>query len=535
VKVFNLFIKALLIMTFPCLLVAYSQTPPSETNKIYLREHSASAKFGDIGNEVEKNSYDVIYEVNKYQLFLTDENNRNSAFIQNYERLTVELLDDYVEVTLSDKIVVRRKYETQIALVDMRLALYELFLGKDYVEKNLEMLKKKSMERIKDIKRLVIKQKAIADRKKESKKEEPAKTAVIKNPSLPTQKKPKPADKKIPQPVPPPVTKKETPADPTATKGAETFEDIRKKPKLPNKPEPKKKKEPEKKDKKDKKKNDIKPNSDSSKGDGAKSNPPPKPGKKPDNLNKKNSAQSSDKAAESSSSVFPTPTSAPRAKAYKPGESLTRNSFNVGYTYLKGRNDEIVDTTTSLNFVTLGARMTSLLKKEGTTGFWSNLDYEARIQLSRNTSSDGGKYDVKLGRRIEAYVGDPLLNKMFGFGGTLSFENAQVGSIKALGKGLTLANVNAFFLGPEIRMSGEFFKREVSFFAGYGYAVFNNTNIKKATYTLDKFYFDLSYYNTTRWGFGVRYDHFDGISKRGVLGNGRFQIMQSTFYVLYQF
>ena len=94
----------LIWISLQCFLVAYSQSPQDnklESTKIYLREHTEVSKFKHLDREVQKHSYDVIFEVNKYQLFLTDESNRQAAYIQNYERLTVELSENYVEVTLS--------------------------------------------------------------------------------------------------------------------------------------------------------------------------------------------------------------------------------------------------------------------------------------------------------------------------------------------------------------------------------------------------------------------------------------------------
>ncbi len=484
-RVFILFIGFLFITTFPCLLVAYSQiTEVSGTpKKIYLKDLSIDPIYRPKSRGLEKNIYDIIYEVNRYQLLLTDESNRNAAFIQNYERLTVDLQKDFVEVSLSNKVIVRRRYESSHPIMDMRLALYELFYGKDFVNKNKDALKKRNQQRMNTIDRLMDKQDKIAAKKKTG----------------PNKTRPNPSPKASSTNQSPPVK----PNRLESNKSENNDEDEVAKPAVLNKPE--KNKDP---------KNALKGISKSS-----------------SDLNqKKDNARNLE-----GSSKLKTPPP-PSHFNFLKSESSTRTSVHFGYMYLKGENDEIIDTITNLNFITLGARITKLLKKEGKDGFWANLDYEGRFQLSKNTSSDGGKFDAKLGRKLEGYMGKPILDRWFGYGGTLSFENVQVGSLKNIGQGLTIANINAFFLGPELRLKGEFLKRELHFFLGYGYAIFHNSSIKSASYTLDKTYLDLTLYNANQWGYGIGLEKFDGIGKRGsLLGNSRFEVYQGTVKVLYQF
>ena len=484
-RVFNLFIGLLVIATFPCLLVAYSQVTevPETPKKIYLKDLSIDQAYRSKSRGLEKNIYDIIYEVNRYQLLLTDESNRNAGFIQNYERLTVDLQKEFVEVSLSRKVIVRRRYESSHPIMDMRLALYELFYGKDFVKKNKDALNKRNQQRMNAIDRLMDKQEKIAAKKKMA----PSKTMANK-PSKSS------SANKTPSPKP---------TRPEPNKSAKDDGDEESKPPLPSKPE--KIKDP---------KNALKGISKSS-----------------SDLNQK---KDNSRNREGSRKLKPTPP--PSHFNYLKSESSTHTSVHFGYMYLKGENDEIIDTITNLNFITLGGRITKLLKKEGKEGFWANLDYEGRFQLSKNTSSDGGKFDAKLGRRLEGYIGKPVLDRWFGYGGTLSFENVQVGSLKNIGQGLTIANINAFFLGPELRLRGEFLKRELHFFLGYGYAFFHNSSIKSASYTLDKTYLDLTLYNANQWGYGLGLEKFDGIGKRGSsLGNSRFEVYQGTVKVLYQF
>ena len=484
-RVFTFFIGLLFLTAFPCLLVAYSQVTevPETPKKIYLKDLSIDPLYRPKSRGLEKNIYDIIYEVNRYQLLLTDESNRNAGFIQNYERLTVDLQKDFVEVSLSSKVIVRRRYETSHPIMDMRLALYELFYGKDFVKKNKDALNKRNQQRMNTIDRLMDKQEIIAAKKK---------GATTK--SMPTAS-PKSSS-----------TKQASPTRPNrsdSNKNANNNDDEAAKAALAPKPE--KSKDPKK---------GLKGLSKSSS----------------DLDQKKDNA----KSVEEFKKLKPTPP--PSKFNYIKSESSTRTSMHFGYMYLKGENDEIIDTVTNLNFITLGGRMTKLLKKEGKEGFWANLDYEGRFQLSKNISSDGGKFDAKFGRKLEGYIGKPILDRWFGYGGTLSFENVQVGSLKDIGQGLTIANINAFFLGPELRLKAEFLKRELHFFLGYGYAIFHNSNIKSASYTLDKTYFDLTLYNANQWGYGLGFEKLDGIGKRGsVLGNSRFEVYQGTVKVLYQF
>lgn len=464
--------------TFPCLLVAYSQiTEVLETpKKIYLKSLSIDPVYRSKSRGLEKNIYDIIYEVNRYQLLLTDESNRNAGFIQNYERLTVDLQKKFVEVSLSNKVIVRRRYVSSHPIMDMRLALYELFYGKDFVNKNKDALIKRNKQRMKAIDRLMSKQ------SKQSKQEKIA----AKKSSSPSTKATSVSSSK--------------PANSTSrpSSQAKSFRTEN------NKEENKRKDDKNQlkvkngsfRDKNQRKKTFIKPE------------------------------------------VFKELESSPPPSHFKyiNSESTIRTSLHFGYMYLKGENDEIIDTITNLNFITFGGRITKLLKKEGKENFWSNLDYEGRFQLSKNTSGDGGKFDAKLGRKLEGYIGKPILERWFGYGGTLNFENVQIGSLRNIGQGLTIANINAFFLGPELKLRGEFLKREVHFHIGYGYAIFHNSNIKSASYTLDKTYLDLTLYNSNQWGYGIGLEKFDGIGKRGsVLGNSRFVVYQGTIKVLYQF
>ncbi len=486
-KVFSLFFLGFVLsLTLPMKSHGQTNAIPDQPNKIYLKSTQIDPKFDHLKTQVIKNSFDVVYDVDKFELFLADEQSMKLAYIQKYERLTVVLRTHEVEVTLSEKIVVRRRLEEfSLPLLELRLALYELFLGKQYMEKHGERLSKKSLARIERIQKIVVKQDEIAQKKNVKNK---SNVPVI--PPPPVIPKVTPPVQALPSAIKPEdLSAQKTSTTPEASKGPEVAV-----------PKP----------------IETPPVVDPKAGD---DDSPLKPEILSPQPIEQNPVAKNVKSKRTS---------------FKVVNSETENKFSMffGFSNLKGINNELISTTTELNFINIGGRFTRDLKKKGNTGFWYNLDYEGRFAISKASSTKG--YAVKLGRKIEGHAGTTTLERFFGVGGTFTFENIMIGTVKPPSEGVDLANINAFLLGPELKIKTEFREHKVFFYTGYQMAIFSNSNIKQADYSVAKLYGDLTFMQKEKWGYGVKLENYF-ISGSRTFGTSKIQISVMSFNLYYQF
>jgi hypothetical protein len=490
---------------------------PNHSGYIYLKDYSLDSKFKALDNQVVKNSFDVIYELNQYDVFFVEEKNKNAGYLKSYQRLSVDMRSQNVEVALKGKKVIIN-YDGNKPLVDLRLALYELFLGKAYVRKNLAELKKRSEERIARLKKLIEKQEAIAAKKENKMKGQIPDTSENKDKSKGSKSKKSSSGKNLPDKG---VDKELNQLNLLQNKkSAEDVSEI----------DPNQNKAAHEKDK------NGKANSDGSK------NPSPNLENSRDGKNDIDPAK--DAAALSqldkrypegiksrTNSFSNGDSSKYNAKGSRNSKSVTKFRLSLGYGQVKANNTELVNTTTNLNFINIGGRVYGYLVKHEDDGFWNNLDYEGRIIIGKATSTNG--QSVNINRKLDGYIGSPILKNLFGFGGTLTFENIMTGTVVPPYDGIKIADINAFLLGPEIKLRKYYFAHEALLSVGYQMSIFSNSNIKQADYSSSKMYLDLSLLQKKKWGYGFKMEQYSITGSRPI-GTSKIKISTAILNLYYQ-
>lgn len=433
--------------------------------KIYVRNWLVDEHHRERRGLIKKNTYDVIYELNRHQLYLVSERQKFSAFIQEYERLTVEVAQSFVEVTLSDKLVVRRYYRsTESPLLEVRLALYELFLGRREFLRREKSLREESLRRMELLEKVEARQQALAQREKPPRAE--------------------PEQLRIPNParrVPAPPASAESPQASGTASAEESAQ-------------------PEEETKATASFADVKPTPSA-----ATPAPPPKTSATPservpvtatavaapaaeivtaaakpnpsDAAKKPSTSLSSPSKPSAKSSTAPPPASAraqkPRAASPAAG---ARGEREQGYTLLAGfwnfhaASDDIIKTSTNLSYVLLGARWFSRLKDPGSSeGFWNGLDYEAEVSVARAIETDN--YEVGLAKNVRLTATQSFLDG-FGLGASVSYETAHVGLLRDIGQGLAMMENQLLVAGPELRYRQALFRRSFAWALRYQQVVF---------------------------------------------------------------
>ncbi len=432
----------------------------NQTNKIYLRELSMISKFNPIRAIIEKNIYDVIFQTKKYDLYLLDTNNKNSVFISNYERLTVELFDQEVKVTLSDKIVVIRRYEgIETPILDLRLALYELFFGKNHLKLNKSKIMTDSMKRMEKIKKIAERQKLIKEQdQKTETTPKVAESLQIKNPS--------PRDKS--------KDSKQTPAQ-----------------SISNEPKPK---NPKVFSINQTKNQGVVPNEAKTAVD---SNPISQEEKKKD--------ESKNQPVEIKPSVFKAvgKINPVKKKTTPPIERKFILSTTAGFVNYTANYAELATTVTNLNFYAMAIIAQSRLAEDNKGDFFDHLDYEISLQLLQPKTTD--KFEAPRGKRFFASAMTPHYDKGFAAGFFSSYENYQLVTLREINQGLELVDINFLFLGPEIHFDFELKNYSFNLLGRYKYGLMASSDFE-ADYQGSAMVFESNISTRKHWGLNIKYE-----------------------------
>lgn len=457
------------------------------THKIYLRQLSTISKFDSIRTVVEKNIYDVIFQTKKYNLYLLDTKNRNSVFISNYERLTVELFDQEVKVTLSDKIVVIRRYEgIETPILDLRLALYELFFGKNHLKLNKSKIMTDSMKRMEKIKKIAEKQQLIKNQDQKTETPKVAESLQIKNPSPNVKPKdsnqaqtnsasnePKSTNSKG---VLKTQTKNQDPG-PNEAKTAAASDSI---------------------SKEEKKKDESK-------------NPP----------------------VEVKPSVFkPLVKLNPvKKKTEPPVERKFILSTTAGFVNYTANYAELATTVTNLNFYAMAIIAQSRLAEDNKGDFFDQLDYELSLQLLQPKTTD--KFEAPRGKKFFGSVMTPHYDKGLSAGFFSSYENYQLVTLREINQGLELVDVNILFLGPEIHFDFDLKNYSFNFIGRYKYGLMASSDFE-ADYQASAMVFESNISTRKHWGLNLKYEKA-AINSSRKQGNGKASADLLQLAVSYKF
>ena len=437
-------------------------------NKIYLRELTTIPEFNTTRNILEKNIYDVIFESKKYDLYFLDSKGKNSVFISNYERLTVDVSDQEVKVTLSDKVVVKRRLKgIESPVLDLRLALYELFFGKDHIDKNMSKLISRSMSRMKTIKKVASKQEQITMNESTKNELKAVESLEIKNPSPKLNNKDKNeksnhlgggviSSKSISTNKIDPIT--------------ESLKDL---------------------------KSDI--NNDTEVKKSAETN-----------LLKNEPLPIKDMSKLPVKGIKTTPVFEAERKFL-----LTTTAGVVNY---KAEYSELATTTTTLNFYAMAIIAQSRLSKEFQgDSFFSQFDYELSLQLFQPKKID--QFEAPKGRKIFASLMSPHYKEGLAGGIFLSHENSQLITLRDINQGLELVDINFIYAGPELHF--DFSKGNYLFniIARYKYGLMANSDFK-ADYNSNATAFESRVSAFKHWGMNLKFEK-SAISSSRKLSTGK--------------
>ncbi len=416
------------------------------------------SKFNPIKAIVEKNIYDVIFETKKYDLYLLDTNNKSSVFISNYERLTVELFDQEVKVTLSDKIVVVRRYEgIETPILDLRLALYELFFGKNHLKLNKSKLMTDSLSRMKKIKKIAEKQGLIQEQEKKDNEPKAVESLQIKNPSLNAKSKDSVKKQKDTASE---KNKATTSSAALQTKGNQEDSNTTKK----NDSSHVTSNQAEKKTEENKSQlNEVKP---SQVKPIAKLNPTKK-------------------------------------KTTPPIERKFILSTTAGFVNYTANYAELATTVTNLNFYAMAIIAQSRLAEDNKGDFFDQLDYEISLQLLQPKTTD--KFEAPRGKRFFASAMTPHYDKGFAAGFFSSYENYQLVTLREINQGLELVDINFLFLGPEIHFDFELKNYSFNLLGRYKYGLMASSDFE-ADYQGSAMVFESNISTRKHWGLNIKYE-----------------------------
>jgi hypothetical protein len=491
--------------------------------QIYLKSLTVHPSLKEMGRELEKNAYDVIYSTNKFELYLVDKDTPAPGFLQFYDAFAIKVLPEEVEVTMKGKRVLRRHRGTSSPVLNLRLAMYELLLGENYVLRHQNELIQRSLERMARIKRIL---------EREARKDEPDEKSSVMTEPLDAAAQ---AKKKRKSPLQAPSQ---------SSRVSSKLEDGQ-----------------EEKEGENKSKSSIKrkasksptllrsqPAYDDDDDDDVDPGYAPEPSADPSVTNAPSAPAEVLRPISPPSPVAnqtPAPvaeklrnTSRPVVKKQKQlvDERSTRLIFTSGISNFQGYHDQIIDTLTTLNFFQLGLQYDNFLIQTDDPGFFSNLDYSFRGGLGIEWPFKKQKYNSTFQRQAEIYAGTPLKESVSGWGGggVLSFQNVQVAALKGFGEGVSLANINAFFLGPELKYLRMLRGWEVLLGLSYQQAIFDNSSLQKADFDLARAHARLSVIRGPR-GLSLEFDRFDGKSAVSSAGAGTFSITALRANFLYFF
>lgn len=492
--------KLLLLFTLT-LLLQYSMAVASVTKgRIYVRSWDIDPSVKVSPRLIYKNTYDVIYETRKYELYLVNESAKDNPFISNYERLSVNLGTNQIEVSLSEKSVVRKRTNDRTTLLELRLALYELFLGRRYVIQNETELRKNSLKRMEMLERLEKKQQLANAQDASSSKNI---TSLIKSKD---QLKEKSA---------------ETSSENTTESGDDNQENSDSK-NLKNSAL-KSKESIEKLSKAENPKESADTSTNQTK---AEENLSPSPNS--------NDSQTKEAVTNSEIAINNQENTSSKDEVDIVDSPAEKDSFILGflgYSSFEGENKEIITTKTNFEYLSAGLRWTNEITKEASKGFFANLDEELRLLYRKSIGNS--QYDIPSGRQIEFYMGAPLLGGGISIGVSGTYETTSFAAIKGITQGIKVVELSELLIGPEIKFLLNRSRFRIQGYIGHQIPIATNANIQ-ADVELHKTQFEIDALDSSNWGLGIRYERYDIALKR-TLWNSKVNPDQITVMMFMRF